>query len=188
MEDDEEMLEMYEWIDTIPLSREKKNIARDFSDGVLMAEILKFYFPKFVEIHNYPSASSSKQKLSNWNTLNLKVFKKIKFHITQEEIDDIVVAKPNAIEKILLRMYNLIVKKDSSNSSKSKANKPTETVDTRDSLIKKINQTDQCIQDLYIKKEELEKKIQDKETENQDLQRKIEEAFAKMEARYGKNI
>ena len=35
--DDQEMMIVYEWIDTIPLSREKKNIARDFCDGVLLA-------------------------------------------------------------------------------------------------------------------------------------------------------
>jgi hypothetical protein len=28
-----ELMELYEWIDEIPLSRTKKNINRDFSDG-----------------------------------------------------------------------------------------------------------------------------------------------------------
>ena len=37
---DEDLLVLYEWIDSIPLSREKKNIARDFCDGVLTAEII----------------------------------------------------------------------------------------------------------------------------------------------------
>lgn len=31
--DDAELEELYTWIDTIPLSRPKKNISRDFSDG-----------------------------------------------------------------------------------------------------------------------------------------------------------
>ncbi len=31
--DDEEMQSVYNWIDEIPLSRPKKNITRDFSDG-----------------------------------------------------------------------------------------------------------------------------------------------------------
>ena len=39
--DDQAMMIVYEWIDTIPLSREKKNIARDFCDGVLLADIIK---------------------------------------------------------------------------------------------------------------------------------------------------
>jgi hypothetical protein len=29
---------VYEWVDSFELSRPKKNISRDFSDGVLMAE------------------------------------------------------------------------------------------------------------------------------------------------------
>ena len=60
---DEDLLVLYEWIDSIPLSREKKNIARDFCDGVLTAEIMKHYYPKMVDLHNYPEASSTKQKL-----------------------------------------------------------------------------------------------------------------------------
>lgn len=31
--DDAELEQLYTWIDSIPLSRPKKNIARDFSDG-----------------------------------------------------------------------------------------------------------------------------------------------------------
>ena len=31
--DEEEMQSVYNWVDEIPLSRPKRNIARDFSDG-----------------------------------------------------------------------------------------------------------------------------------------------------------
>ena len=86
---DSELMIVYEWIDSIPLSREKKNMTRDFSDGVLAAEILKHYYPKLVELHNYPSTFNTKQKLSNWNTLCIKVLKKINFSISQQEINDI---------------------------------------------------------------------------------------------------
>jgi hypothetical protein len=66
--DDDEIQLVYNWVDEIPLSRSKKNIARDFSDGgklivinvtVLMAEIVKHFFPKMIELHNYPNANSS---------------------------------------------------------------------------------------------------------------------------------
>ncbi len=33
MGDDDRLQELYLWVDTIPLSRPKRNIARDFSDG-----------------------------------------------------------------------------------------------------------------------------------------------------------
>ena len=31
--DDDELQRLYAWIDEVPLSRQKKNITRDFSDG-----------------------------------------------------------------------------------------------------------------------------------------------------------
>ena len=106
---DEDLLALYEWIDSIPLSREKKNIARDFCDGVLTAEIMKHYYPKMVDVHNYPEASSTQQKLTNWNTLCLKVFRKIGFSITKAELENVVNSKPKAIEIVLWKLYNKLV-------------------------------------------------------------------------------
>ena len=34
---DEQLRALYAWIDAIPLSRPKRNIQRDFSDGVMLA-------------------------------------------------------------------------------------------------------------------------------------------------------
>ena len=61
---------VYNWVDEVPLTRPKKSINRDFADGVLIAEIVAHYFPKYVETHNYIASSSANQKLANWNTLN----------------------------------------------------------------------------------------------------------------------
>ena len=69
---DDELNELYTWVDQIPLSRPKKNIARDFSDGLMVAEVVKFFIPKIVSVHNYPASSNVKQKTTNWNTLNSK--------------------------------------------------------------------------------------------------------------------
>ncbi|MCQ2820251.1 MAG: calponin homology domain-containing protein [archaeon] len=106
--DSEEISFLYEWVDSMPLSRPKKNISRDFNDAVLLAEILKYHFPKLVELHNYPNASSTKQKISNWETLNKKVLKKIGLSITKEEMDNLAGSRPNAIEGLLLRVYRLV--------------------------------------------------------------------------------
>lgn len=70
---DEQLQAIYTWVDEVPLSRAKRNITRDFSDGVLMAEVLCHYFPKVVDIKNYSAANSVRQKLYNWQTLNNKV-------------------------------------------------------------------------------------------------------------------
>lgn len=67
---EEELNDIYQWCDEIPLSRPKKIITRDFADGVLVAEIMHHYVPKLVDLHNYSSASSVDKKTYNWNTLN----------------------------------------------------------------------------------------------------------------------
>lgn len=37
----DDLTRLYTWVDEIKLSRPKRNIARDFSDGVLVAEVRK---------------------------------------------------------------------------------------------------------------------------------------------------
>ena len=59
---EEDLQVLYTWIDSIPLSRPKRNIARDFSDGCLTAEVIKHYIPKLVDLHNYSQAHSVAQK------------------------------------------------------------------------------------------------------------------------------
>lgn len=66
------MEQLLEWIDGIPFSRPKKNLNRDFSDGVLVSEIMKQYYPNLVQLHNYAPASALNAKFSNWKTLNCK--------------------------------------------------------------------------------------------------------------------
>eukprot|EP00070_Physeter_catodon_P037012 XP_028343906.1 sperm flagellar protein 1-like [Physeter catodon] len=98
---DEELAELYHWVDTIPLSRPKRNISRDFSDGVLMAEVISYCTPKLVELHNYSAANAVERKSYNWSTLNQKVFRRLGMRLEPQEIQDIVNARPGAVEKVL---------------------------------------------------------------------------------------
>jgi len=98
---EEALDELYAWIDTIPLSRPKRNIARDFSDGVLVAEVVAYSYPKMVDIHNYFTTSSSSAKKINWNTLNRRVFSKMGFRISDFTIQQLIDAKAGAIEQVL---------------------------------------------------------------------------------------
>ena len=99
---EDDLQAIYNWVDEIPLSRPKRNIARDFSDGVLLAEIIKHTLPKLVDMHNYSQAHSVSQKSYNWNTLNVKVLKKLGLNLTKKEIDAVVNMEPDAIEKVLI--------------------------------------------------------------------------------------
>lgn len=98
---DEQLRAIYAWIDAIPLSRPKRNIARDFSDGCMLAEVIAAYFPQLVELHNYPPANSVKQKVYNFETLNTRVLKKLGFTIPRPVIEDIVACKPGVMEQVL---------------------------------------------------------------------------------------
>lgn len=117
---DFDLEQIYRWIDTYPLARPKKNIHRDFSDAsefisshlilmvmimiiilVPVVEILKYHFPKLVELHNYSPANSFVHKLNNWDTLNKKVLSKIDLTISDDMKKQLAKAVPGAIEKLL---------------------------------------------------------------------------------------
>ena len=111
--DDEEIQRIYEMIDEIPLSRPKRNITRDFADGAMLAEIINHNYPRLVELHNYPQAHSLQQKMTNWNTLNAKVFRKMGFQLARTDIEKVVNCVPDAIEKVLnLVLSNMNSMKD----------------------------------------------------------------------------
>lgn len=48
------------------------------------------------------------QKLYNWNTLNLKVFKKFGFSISRQETEALVNMVPDAVEKMMLNLKNAL--------------------------------------------------------------------------------
>ncbi|XP_022345382.2 sperm flagellar protein 1-like isoform X12 [Crassostrea virginica] len=100
--DDVELENLYQWIDRIPLSRPKKNIGKDFSDGVLLAEIVHHYFPKTVELHNYSPAAATKQKMENWYLLNRRVLRKLDLDLSDEVIRALANCKPKVVEKVLM--------------------------------------------------------------------------------------
>ncbi|XP_060689202.1 sperm flagellar protein 1-like [Hemiscyllium ocellatum] len=99
--DEESLQDLYAWVDTIHLSRAKRNISRDFSDGVLIAEVVKFHFPKLVEMHNYTPANSTQQKLNNWAHLNRKVFSRLNFYIPDDVVRKVAQCSPGVVELVL---------------------------------------------------------------------------------------
>ena len=179
--DDQQLMIVYEWIDSIPLSREKKNISRDFCDGCLTAEILKYYYPKIVDLHNYPAGSSTKQKLSNWNTLSLKVLKKIKFIINKDEINDIINAKPKAIEKLLFRLYQFIEKHENTAGNPSNFNKKNNNFNNINGNIREeINYYNNLIEELTEQKANLENQIKNVDEGNLMLKQQLNELMGNL--------
>lgn len=106
---EEDLHALYLWVDEVPLTRPKRSIARDFADGVNVAEIVKYYFPRLVDLHNYTSGNSMSTKLDNWNTLNRKVFRKLHFEVPEDEIKEITGVVPGAVERFLRALQTKIV-------------------------------------------------------------------------------
>ena len=195
--EDNKLMYIYEWVDSIPLSRQKKNISRDFNDAVLFAEMIKFHYPRLVDLHNYPSANSTKAKIINWETLNKKVLKKIGLKLGKNEIEDLVRSKPNAIENLLGKLYNIINGRpqmnnvntnnkeqhmNNSNSNVIRNNNENNNMMVNNEetaeLINAINEKDQEIVKLqeYIKT--LEQKIETSKENQKQLEAKIKELNA----------
>ena len=193
--EDNKLMYIYEWVDSIPLSRQKKNISRDFNDAVLFAEMIKFHYPRLVDLHNYPSANSTKAKIINWETLNKKVLKKIGLKLSKNEIEDLVRSKQNAIENLLGRLYNVINGRPQMNNvnSNNKEHPMSNNNSIRNNnennnmivnneetaeLINAINEKDQEIVKLqeYIKT--LEQKIETSKENQKQLETKIKELNA----------
>ncbi|XP_023026928.1 sperm flagellar protein 1 [Leptinotarsa decemlineata] len=93
--------DLYKWIDSHTITRQKRNLNRDFSDALPLAEILKFHYPKIVDLHNYSPKNSFAQKLANWEMINKRVLKKLKINLSSEEREHLAKGTPGAIEKLL---------------------------------------------------------------------------------------
>jgi hypothetical protein len=93
--------ELYEWIDSIPISRKKRNLARDFSDGVLCAEVVHHFYPDLVDLHNYDQGLRVDTKVYNWKILNSKALKSLNITLGTEAILGLANAQPGWIERVL---------------------------------------------------------------------------------------
>ena len=105
---EEQLIELYGWIDSIPLSRKKRNLVRDFSDAVLMAEVVSYFFPKSVDLFNYQQGLRVETKLYNWKHLNEKVLKKIMFPLDSSTIQSLANSKPGVIEQVLWKFKEMV--------------------------------------------------------------------------------
>ncbi|XP_068625366.1 sperm flagellar protein 1-like [Battus philenor] len=105
------------WVDTYKLSRPTKKISRDFSDAVLLAEILSVHYPKLVEMHNYPPRNSHALKLNNWMTLNRKVLKRLKLNLCTSTMEQLANNMTGVIEKVLLMVREKIRRDEEVNRS-----------------------------------------------------------------------
>lgn len=75
-----------------------------------MAELLKKYYPRYVDLHNYCHGNSLSRKIDNWRTLNKKILTKINMKLSDNTIHQIVTCQDKAIENVLVKLRVRILK------------------------------------------------------------------------------
>jgi len=96
--------EILTWLNTIPLSRPIHNIEADFADGILVAEIIAYFFPEYVDFEMFHIARNMSQRAKNWRLLNSKVFLKLSLHAPGTVVHDIINEEHRAVELFLIHL------------------------------------------------------------------------------------
>ena len=84
-------------------------LSLSLGQGLLVAEIVRYYLPDWVDMHNYTPANSLQQKKANWGILNKKVLGKFGLDIPDVIISGLSNGKPGLVEVLL---FNLRLKID----------------------------------------------------------------------------
>lgn len=106
--------QVYCWIDTFHFSKPKKNLTRDFSDGVMFFELLKQVCPQqIVEQHNVTPTYNKNQRLNNWKQIQKRINSRSVLTISNQDIEGIITFQPYAIEQLLEKLLNLVKSKKS---------------------------------------------------------------------------
>lgn len=113
----DELEAMRSWLTSyeLPSLKNCKKLNREFSDGFVLAELLKVEFPTLVENHNYSRCSSVQSKIDNWNMLQKRVLRKLNIHLKCDEIEKLAKADNGLIEAVLFRIMNQIQSVESDN-------------------------------------------------------------------------
>ncbi|XP_005183889.1 sperm flagellar protein 1 [Musca domestica] len=101
---EQQLHELKDWLQSHEIVY--KNLHRDFSDCLPVANLLKKFYSKLVELHNYPPRNNTQLKVNNWETLNLKVLSKIGLQQNKQMLEKFAKAIPGAIESLL---YDIMI-------------------------------------------------------------------------------
>ena len=92
------------WLDTIPLSHPVQALESDFCDGILIAEIVGYFFPEYVDLEIFSPARNMSQRTKNWRLLNAEVLPKLSLHAPGTVVHDITNGDQRAVELFLLHL------------------------------------------------------------------------------------
>lgn len=58
-------------MDRVPLSRARVQVEKDFADGALAAEVVKYYFPDLVDLKEYQLYQNVQDRVAQWKYVSL---------------------------------------------------------------------------------------------------------------------
>ncbi|UJR29842.1 hypothetical protein I4U23_017385 [Adineta vaga] len=90
------------WLRSIPLSHSISNFDTDFCDGILIAEIISFFFPEYIDLDVFYSARNMSQRTKNWRLLKCDILPKLGLHAPGTVIHEIIHGDIRVVELFLL--------------------------------------------------------------------------------------
>lgn len=102
--DAEELADLYEWLDRVPLSKPRSNVEKDFSDGLLAAEIVRFYYPDLVDFRMLRPVLNLQERTEQWKLLNSEVFDKIGLTVPSHVLTQLSIAKTGIAQAFLFNL------------------------------------------------------------------------------------
>ncbi|CAF1376878.1 unnamed protein product [Adineta steineri] len=90
------------WLEAIPLSRPIHNFDTVFSDGMLIAEIIHFFFPEYIDLDIFYIARNMSQRTRNWRILKCDILPKLGLHAPGTVVHEIIHGDNRVIELFLL--------------------------------------------------------------------------------------
>lgn len=113
-----------------------KNLIRDFSDCVLIAQLIKKLYPKSIDLHNYQPGNGFNIKYHNWLTLNTKVLPKLNLQQPKSVLEKFAKSTPGYVDQFLCNLMNAY---KSSKQKEEVYDKETQKVWTENDEIISIN-------------------------------------------------
>jgi len=93
--------EIHAWVLSLNLSKEVNNFPRDFSDGVLLAEIIARFLPRYISLNTFTRVYSLALKKYNWETLQKCVLRHLHIRLSAHQVNQLVNAEEGAIERLI---------------------------------------------------------------------------------------
>jgi len=81
-----------------------RNLDTDFADGILVAEIVAYFFPEYVDFDMFHVARNMSQRTNNWRLLNSDILTKLSLDAPGTVVHDITNENNRAAELFLLHL------------------------------------------------------------------------------------